>query len=89
VRQHLDTQEFEQRTSSLGRLTELDDTVDEHVAQAFDHAVGTIGAEGGETEGGAEELAPAAAGVSAMLSDPAQIANAIILQEVLRRPSWE
>jgi hypothetical protein len=96
VRRHMDTQEFEQRTGSLGQLSQLDDRVEEHVHAAFDHAVATIGFEGGATEEPAEGAssepstsAVAAAGVAAVLSDPDQLRNAIILQEILRPPTWE
>ncbi len=95
VRRHLDTQGFEQRTGSLGQLSQLDTEVDDHVQQVFDHTVGSISDEGAATE--AEERATAApemvtasaAGIAYVLSDPESLRNAIVLQEVLRRPEWE
>jgi hypothetical protein len=97
VRKHLDTQEFEQRTGSLGQLAQLDDTVDEHVEQAFGHEVGTFRDQGVSTEGdqvvesteAALATTAAAAGIAEVLADPASLRNAIILQEILRPPSWE
>jgi hypothetical protein len=97
VRKHLDTQEFEQRTGSLGKLAELDDTVDEHVQQSFDHRLGTLVDQGVSTEAegsGATMAEPgvavaAAAGIAEVLANPESLRNAIILQEILRPPQWE
>ncbi len=96
VRRHLDTQDFEQRTGSLGQLSQLDTDVDDHVQQGFDHTVGTIVDQGAATE--AEEAAAtaggalavsAAVGIADVLADPDSLRNAIILQEILRQPKWE
>jgi hypothetical protein len=97
VRKHLDAQEFERRTGSMGQLAELDDTVDEHVEQVFDHRLGTLVDQGVTTEAdstGAVTTEPgvavvAAAGIAEVLADPASLRNAIILQEILRPPQWE
>jgi len=96
VRRHLDTQEFEQRTGSLGQLEHLDSGVDEHVHEAFDHEVSTITDQGAVTEGeqataSAQGVlaASAAAGIAELLSDPDRLRNAIIFQEVLRPPKWD
>jgi hypothetical protein len=97
VQRHLDTREFEQRTGSFGQLSRLDSQVDEHVEQAFAHEVSTIADEGASTE--AEQQAAAlaaaglatssAAGIAELFSDPDRLRNAIVLQEVLRPPSWD
>jgi hypothetical protein len=95
VHRHLDTQEFEQRSGSLGQLEHLDSGVDEHVHEAFDHEVSTITDQGavteGEQAGGAQPIlaGAAAAGIAELLSDPDSLRNAIILQEVLRPPKWD
>jgi hypothetical protein len=96
VQKHLDTHEFDERTEALGQLGQIDDTVDDHVHDAFDHEVASIGAEGGAAEEGGEGAtgepgvaAAAAAGIGAVFADPDQLRTAIILQEILRPPSWE
>jgi hypothetical protein len=92
VQRHLDTREFQQRASTITKVDQADEQLEQRLHQHFDHRVGTLG---GPTD--AKQIAAAASaaatatkitagGVYAMLKDPNSLRNAIILQEILRRP---
>jgi hypothetical protein len=87
VEQHLDTSRFAERA---GRLSHLQQTVEQdigaHVRSKFDHQVGTL-AKQGAAAGDAAAGPNVAAEIAAMLSDPASIRNAIVLQEILSPPT--
>lgn len=93
VQRHLDTRSFESRASHLTKVDQADEQLSAHLHQTFDHEVGTLAARTQK----AKEIAAAAAtaatsskitasGVFALLKDRNSLRNAIILQEILRRP---
>lgn len=84
-----------QRLGALGshrlesRLEQADENMEEHVHQAFDHKLGQLGRTPDATERKSDPAAIpplAAAGLAAMLTDPANVRQAIILSEILQRP---
>jgi len=71
-------------------VSEADENLEERVHEVFDHKLGQLS---GTMSQSAEEspvaippTAKAAAGVAAMLADPANIRQAIVLTEILQRP---
>jgi hypothetical protein len=92
VQRHLDTRGFQQRASTITKVDQADEELEERLHQAFDHQVGTLAsrAEAKQAAAAASAAATAtkvtASGVYAMLRDPNSLRNAIILQEILRRP---
>lgn len=92
VQRHLDTREFQQRASNITKVDQADEQLQQRLHQAFDHGVGTLAAnaQAQQTAAAASAAATAgkvtAGGVYAMLKDPNSLRNAIILQEILRRP---
>jgi hypothetical protein len=92
VQRHLDTRDFQQRASAITKVDQADEQLEQRLHQHFDHQVGTIGgqAEAKQIAAAASAAATAtkvtAGGVYAMLKDPNSLRNAIILQEILRRP---
>lgn len=97
VAQHVDVylqnDEFQSRAAALTRLDEVDEQVESHIHQVFDHELSNLGA--GTVAPPADDSAKlppatgAAAGVALMLSSPDSLRNAIIMQEVLRRPDFD
>lgn len=95
VARDLDAREFEQRTNSLGQdVRQLQQAVEGHVQQTFDHRLGDL------NRGSAPAVAaaivrvddnPLAAEVRQALASPASIRQSIILAEVLARPEhlWQ
>lgn len=92
VHRHLDTREFQQRASNITKVDQADEQLQQRLHQAFDHEVGTLAAkeQAQQTAAAASAAATAAkitaGGVFAMLKDPNSLRNAMILQEILRRP---
>jgi hypothetical protein len=92
VQKHLDTRSFEQRASHMTRVDQADEQMEEHLHKAFDHEVGTLAAQAKAKEAANAAAAAATAskvtagGVAAMLKDRNSLRNAIIMQEILRRP---
>jgi len=99
VQEFLDTGEFARRTAQLGgEVAQTDTQLGEHLHEVFDHEVSRLATKPGETaaapavEGSPlPEDQPVAAptaltGLIAMLSDPEGMRQAIILNEILRRP---
>ena len=92
VQRHLDTRDFQQRANTITKVDLADEELEERLHQAFDHQVGTLAsrAEAKQAAAAASAAATAtkvtASGVYAMLKDPNSLRNAIILQEILRRP---
>ncbi len=75
-----------------GRQVEQTDAqLQQHVQQVFGHRLGRLGSTPGEsaqpTDAQDDELpATAAAGLAAMLADPGNLRQAILLSEILQRP---
>ncbi len=92
VSQHMDTHEYGDRADEMGQLQRIDSKVDDHVDEVFDHTVGSIFADE-ESESAAAPTrrveTSAAAGIAVMLADPENLRQAIILQEIIRRPTWD
>lgn len=92
VQRHLDTRDFQQRASSITKVDQADEQLQQRLHQAFDHNLGTLAAKEQAQQAAAAASAAATAtkvtagGVYAMLKDPNSLRNAIILQEILRRP---
>lgn len=60
-----------------------------HVEQTFDHQVGQLAQKSSEAPAvtQAPSPAPAAAAIAALLADPANVRSAVVLNEILRRPT--
>jgi hypothetical protein len=98
VKGFLNTGEFSQRSAQLGEeVAQADEHLGEHLHQVFDHDVSSLAATPGEisaqpaTAGGPSSDAAAlpvtaAAGLAAMLSDMENVRQAIVINEILRRP---
>jgi hypothetical protein len=95
VEQYLDEKEFQRRESELGKtIASADEKIDAHLHETFDHRVSRL-----ETATGEGTLVGAIAEVSGIvttdwlqvLTNPDSLRNAIILNEVLRRPEerWD
>jgi len=95
VREAMDPGRF--RPTDLTDLDEVDEQLEERLHATFDHQVGTFAASSSSVAAplGGSSAAPtvtrraisaAAAGVAAMITDRRQLTNAIILQDILRRP---
>ena len=96
VEVYLDSDEFESRAASLTHLGQVDENVESHIHQVFDHQLGSLStAETGaapQPKKAPAKLPPAAgpaAGVALMLSSPDSLRSAIIMQEILRRPDFD
>ena len=92
VRQHMDTSEHGDRADKMGQLRRIDDTVDDHVDSVFDHTVVSLTSDEESTSAAPPTRrleTSAAAGIAVMLADPENLRQAIILQEILRRPTWD
>jgi hypothetical protein len=97
VAEHVDaaTRELAEHSARLGdRVIQADQQFDDQVKAKFDHQLGTLGS---QRDAGPPErpTAPAsdapARQIAAMLADPAGVRQAIVLSEILNRPSdrWE
>jgi hypothetical protein len=92
VQRHLDTREFQQRATTITKVDQADEELEQRLHQAFDHEVGSLAAQAKAQQTAAAASAAATAtkvtagGVYAMLKDPNSLRNAIIMQEILRRP---
>jgi hypothetical protein len=100
VAQHLDTGDFAERAERLGDATEqADERMEQHLHQAFDHRLGSIGAStesimaavtpeiDDEMKGRVVSHHP----ILSLLRQPQSVRNAIVLSELLQRPeqNWE
>jgi hypothetical protein len=100
VQEYLNTGEFAQRSNKLGgEVTQEVAQLDERLHNVFDHQLSSLASQPGESsvattaQGSplpedqvAGMLPVTAAGITALLSDPENIRQAIILNEILRRP---
>jgi hypothetical protein len=96
--------EFEQRAAQLGdEVAQADDKIEAHLKEKFTHRLGTLERRSSETtatllpapSGYAESLLPsfplAAAGFAALLTNTDNLRQAVVLTEILQRPTsrWE
>jgi hypothetical protein len=98
VKTFLNEDAFAKRAQQLGtEVTQIDTQIDQHLHQTFDHALGKLATVPGEAavaptavepEGEAITIAAAVspANLFFALSDPDSIRQAIVLNEILRRP---
>lgn len=100
VRRRLTGEKLGRLSSDVGeRLAHVDDTVEDRLHDVFDHGIGALGKTPGESARTtqAEEAetpedritsvpATAAAGLAAMLANPGNLRQAIVLSEILQRP---
>lgn len=87
----VNTAEFEQRAEHLGVEVGLaDEHMEAHLAQKFDHQVGSQGlsASTGATSSPVEFAFDAEA-LAAMLANPTALRHAILLSEILARPRFD
>ena len=99
VAEHVRTNLTSRNIGTLGSRTlesqvaQADENLEEHVQDVFDHKLGQFSGTPSETtkESGPAMPPTAAAGMAAMLTGPANIRQAIVLTEILQRPShrWE
>lgn len=93
LEQHIDTSRFEQRAKQLTKIEHEADDIDSHVHQVFDHQLGSLGgrsqvqSDQAAVPIDAESPAETAANLAALLANPTSIKNAIIMQEILARPT--
>jgi len=100
VKEDLNTGNFARRASQLGdRVAQADEQLDQRLHQVFDHEVSRLAGSPGESAAapGVEEptspedrlgtMPPtAAAGLAALLSNAQSVRQAIVINEILRRP---
>lgn len=90
VQQHLSNREFDQRASQLGSVEQEQRAFETQLHQAFDHHLGHLATSSDEP---ASDAPPAAAGeltgpsIAALLADPQNLRSAIVLNEILQRPT--
>jgi hypothetical protein len=96
VRDRLDTSKFSERAEQLGDLVEASNLqLQEHLKEKFSHDLGQLGRSGlaeAATQPASVAVAPAtaespAAAIADLLRRPESVRQAIILQEILRRPT--
>ncbi|HEV3023900.1 MAG TPA: hypothetical protein VGX76_15600 [Pirellulales bacterium] len=94
VQQHLDTREFAARASHLTNVDQSDVTIKSHLQQVFTHPVGHLASRGPEKTEGQSGAAATAPGVpvasdflASLLGDPQSLRGAVVLNEVLQRPT--
>jgi hypothetical protein len=90
VQQHLDTREFAQRASQLGQVEQEERSFQAHVQQTFDHQVGQLASRRSEPAVGTGEASgqpTAAESVAALLADSQNLRSAVVLNEILQRPT--
>ncbi len=105
VRSHVPAAGFGSFVSDVGTgFAQTPEAMAGHLHEVFDHRLGTLGGTPGESSEGAEaedSAAPedhvlvvsgtAAAGLAAVLAEPASLRQAVVLNEILARPEhrWE
>jgi hypothetical protein len=99
VRKHLDTSAFSARAQEITRLETVDEQLEERLQQVFDHKLGQLTQRSSSLPpaepqqvsapaAGPALVRGAAADIAEMLAHPNGARNAVVLQEVLRRPEW-
>jgi hypothetical protein len=100
VKDFLNAGEFSRRSAQLGdEVAQADEQLGQHLHQVFDHNVSSLAAKPGDVSaqpavvvGPAADVAAielpvsAAAGFAALLSDMENVRQAIVINEILRRP---
>jgi len=85
------TQEFREEVADLGqRVKRADEQFDEQLHQKFDHTLGSLADRAAVGTGGKQQLDKAttpAAQIAAMLTSPEGVRQAVLLNEILRRPT--
>jgi hypothetical protein len=83
------TQQFRQEVANLGeRVKQADEQFDRQLAQKFDHELGSLGGRASSSEQPAQPAAPTPAfEIAALLASPAGVRSAIVLNEILQRPT--
>jgi hypothetical protein len=83
------TQQFREEVADLGeRVKQADEQFDRQLNQKFDHELGTLGSRSSASDQPAEPVAATpAANIAAMLASPAGVQQAIVINEILRRPT--
>jgi hypothetical protein len=105
VRSHVPAAGFGSFVSDVGTgLAQTPEAMAGHLHDVFDHRLGTLGGTPGESAEGAEAedsaaaedrvlavSGTAAAGLAAVLAEPASLRQAVVLNEILARPEhrWE
>ncbi|HUY92200.1 MAG TPA: hypothetical protein VMV10_25900 [Pirellulales bacterium] len=90
VQQHLNNREFAERARQLGSVDQEERAFEAQVHQAFDHQVGHLAMRAEEpAPGAAPPAAPAISSqtLAALLADPQNLRGAIVLNEILQRPT--
>jgi len=95
VRQHLDTGAFTTRASHLTSVDQADEAIESHLHQVFAHQVGHLSSRDAEPslegQSGDAPTTPAvtvpAEFLLALLDNPQSLRSAVILNEVLQRPT--
>lgn len=89
----VDTTDIAQHVKQLGEEVGLaDEHMEAHLAQAFDHQVGSqVGSQGAAARPAAATFDSAldVDAVLDMLTKPSSVRNAIVLSEILRRPDFD
>ncbi len=101
VQKYLDTEEFSRRGAQLGEeVAQADRQIDQRLQQVFDHELSHIEAVPGEAAVPPAVVEPAdsleaaggmapvvsAVGIAELLATPELLGQAIVLNEILRRP---
>lgn len=83
------TQQFRQEVANLGeRVKQADEQFDRQLAQKFDHELGSLGSLAPSGEQPAQPAAPTPASeIAALMASPAGVRQAVVLNEILRRPT--
>jgi hypothetical protein len=104
VKKYLDEREFDQRVSKLGgQVAAADTKIEQHLQEVFGHGIGKLSAKPGETaaaptpqftgffQDNVPAVAAAGTGLAALLNNVDNLRQAIVLNEILKRPSdrWE
>ncbi len=90
VQRHLDPRAFGERASQLTHTEQEARLFQSHVQQTFDHQVGHLAQRSADIGGsGQEPVEPpsAAASIAALLAEPQSLRGAVVLNEILQRPS--
>lgn len=98
VQKFLDSGEFQRRSSEMGEGVVASDKAMDQRSSAFDRPMGQLGEPGGTRDAGgagpqvtAEAVSPMVADLVSALCRPDTVRQAIIINEILRRPEdrWE
>ncbi|MEX0585971.1 MAG: hypothetical protein WD176_04970 [Pirellulales bacterium] len=96
VKKHLDTSKFKTRANALGdRVEDADDDMEAHLRQVFDHRVGRLGTAPSSaavvTTAAVDASTTVSSDLATRLTNPQQIRDVIIFNEIIMRPEgrWE